>query len=69
MPDLPQACWNLIALEQIASTASEGGGSSRRIIVLRYGRVAIVVDTAEPLVPGTEVELESVDMSPFWQIF
>ena len=35
----------------------------------RFARVAVEVDTARPLAPGTEVVLDGVDAPIFWQRF
>ena len=34
-----------------------------------FARVLVEIDTAKPLVPGTDVEFEGLELPTFWQQF
>lgn len=72
IPDLPVAGWSPASLALIASRAGrlvKLDESTSSLSKLRFARVAVEVNIAEPLVPGTLLELEGVDMPAFWQRF
>ena len=35
----------------------------------RYARVAVKIDLAKPLIPDTDIMLDGLDVSSFWQLF
>ena len=72
LPDLPSVCWNASALKLIISAAGHFVNIDESTSLMtkgRFARVTIEVDTARPLVPGTDVDLDDVDALIFWQRF
>lgn len=65
IPDLPNLCWTQSALERIASAAGRFvrmDGTTADLSKLRFAKVAVEVDTQKPLVPGTDLDFEGVEI-------
>lgn len=72
LPNLPSVCWQLSSLELIVGAAGKLirlDDATSAMTKGRFCRVVVEVDTAFPLVPGTDVELEGLDFPVFWQRF
>lgn len=72
LPNLPSVCWTQSSLELIVAAAGrfvKMDDSTSLLAKGRFARVAVEVDTGVPLVPGTDVVLEGLDLPVFWQRF
>ena len=72
LPDLPPALWTRFALELIVAAAGHRVRLDEAIELLskgRYARLAVEIDLARPLIPGSNLLLEGYDSPLFWQKF
>lgn len=70
--NLPPICWNESILKLIVANAGGFIRSDDLTSLLskrRYARVVVEVDMATPLVPGTDIQLDGLDLPIFWQSF
>lgn len=70
--DLQNLCWSPMALELIVNATKRFvrlDDSTAAMSKLCYARVAVEVNTEQPLVPGTILEFERMDLPPIWQQF
>ena len=71
LPDLPSVYWNRAVLELIVATGRfiRIDDSTSLLAKGRFARVTVEIDTANPLVLGTDFQLEGLDLTIFWQRF
>lgn len=69
--NLPSSCWNEPCLRLIAAAAGDFVKMDSTSLSSKgcFARVVVRVDTMKPLVTGTDVELQGIDLPVLWQQF